>query len=234
MTRTLDDIMEDASTALVKMDYLACESLCMEALAEARRRGAWDYYARVLLPLQESRRQRRIIAAEGVVALGVNAADPQTRVTLDALDAGSVVLTKPSSAADARALADRTRRDRKHVEVLLADSDAADGTWAIRSFAGPTVTCRLPAPPREWINRFLRPGEVRVKPGTPADSPGAWFVHATESLGDAALAVIDPNLAGAARVAAIEQCLEVVTDHEIIHQRLADAARDLARDSARA
>src|SRR5690242_5745264 len=110
MPRTLDDIVESASSALVKMDYLTCEALCLDALTEARRRGDWEYYARILLPLQEARRQRRIIAAEGVVALGVNAAEPSIKSKIESLNAGSIVLTRPSSVADARTLVDQARK----------------------------------------------------------------------------------------------------------------------------
>ncbi|MCC7193473.1 MAG: hypothetical protein IT444_11890 [Phycisphaeraceae bacterium] len=229
MPRNLDHIMEDASKALVKMEYLTCEALCLQALVEARRRGEWEYYARVLLPLQEVRRQRRIIAAEGVIALGVSATDPAIRTKIESLTSASIVLIKPSTVADAIALTARARQERKYLEILFADSDAADNTWTIRAFAGSTVSCKLPAPPHHWIGRFFHPGEIKVTADTSTDTPGAWFVHATERLGDAALAAISPKLTGAAKVAALEQCLEVITDHEIIHQRLADAARALSR-----
>jgi len=69
-TATLDALMEDASRALAEMDYLTCESLCLKALAAAREDGNWAYYKRILLPLQEVRRQRRMIAADGDVVLG--------------------------------------------------------------------------------------------------------------------------------------------------------------------
>ena len=229
MPRTLDHIMEDASTALVKMEYLTCEALCLEALVEARRRGEWEYYARVLLPLQEVRRQRRIIAAEGVIALGVNATDPSIRTKIESLTSACIVLIKPSTVADAIALTARARQERKYLEVLFADNDVADKTWTIRAFAGSAVSCNLPTPPHQWIGRFFHPGEVKVTADTSTDTPGAWFVHATECLGDAALAAVSPKLTGAAKVAALEHCLEVITDHEIIHQRLADAARALSR-----
>jgi hypothetical protein len=227
MTRTIDEMMEEASVALVRMDYLTCEALCLDALAEARRAGDWGYYARILLPLQEARRQRRIIAAEGVVALGVNAADAAARAAIESLKAGSVVLTRPSSAADARTLSACAREARRHVEVLLADNDSTAETWTIRSFAGPAVACPIAAPPRAWVGHFLAPGAV--KPTADGKSPADWFIDATECLGDAALAEIPVALAPDERLSALEACLEVVSDHEIIHQRLADAARSLAR-----
>ena len=68
--RDVDAIMEDASQALSRMDYLSCETFCLKALSLARRAKRWPVYARILLPLQETRRQRRMIAAAGVIRLG--------------------------------------------------------------------------------------------------------------------------------------------------------------------
>jgi len=225
MTATLDQIMETASEALVKMDYLKCESLCLQALGAARERGDWNYYARILLPLQEARRQRRIIAAEGEVRLGTTELDADLRRRLVTLSAGSVVLTRPCAAEEAHAMMEHLRSQQAYVEVLFADNEASDSTWVLRSFAGPVVSCVVKSPPKEWINRWLAPGDVAATPG--GKTPGDWVIDATESLGDAALKHAD-NTKGAARVEALEACLKVVTDHEIIHQRLAEAARQLS------
>ncbi len=56
---TLDTLMEDASLALAKTDYTTCETLCLQALAQARKNQDWDTYLRILRPLQEARRWRR-------------------------------------------------------------------------------------------------------------------------------------------------------------------------------
>lgn len=56
---TLDTLMENASLALAKTDYTTCETLCLQALAQARKDQDWDTYLRILRPLQEARRWRR-------------------------------------------------------------------------------------------------------------------------------------------------------------------------------
>ncbi|MCE9589664.1 MAG: hypothetical protein K8S99_03980 [Planctomycetes bacterium] len=225
MPATLDDIMENASAALVKMDYLGCESLCLEALARARRERGWAYYTRILLPLQEARRQRRMIAAEGVIRLGTATLTGAPADWLRETPSGATVVTHPHTADTARALDELARAQRLHVEVLFADSDAA-ATWRLRSFRGPAVTREVPAPPPEWRDRWIKPG--KTTPGN-ARTPADWFIDATEALGDAALVCIDgKTLAPEQRLEALEACLEVVTDHEIIHQRLGDAARSLS------
>ena len=59
MTATLDDQMETASQALAELDYARCEALCVKALEQARKQSDWVMYQRVLLPLQEARRQHQ-------------------------------------------------------------------------------------------------------------------------------------------------------------------------------
>ncbi len=228
MSDELDSLMERASEALAQMDYLTSEALCVEALGKARQSGAWDYFARIVLPLQEARRQRRMIAAEGVVRLGVRA-----RETVDALlghlPSGCIVLTHPFTADDASALQRQAKAAQRHIEVLFADNAVDAPMWTLRSLAGVMATVTMPAPPSGWRDRWIKSGEVvaadgSVKPGvTPAD----WFLDAMEALGDAALAGVDPTLTGVKRIDTLLACLEAVTDHEILHQRLADAARNL-------
>ena len=75
MTETIPELMERASVALVDMDYLQCEALCLKALALARAAADWAAYARIVLPLQEARRQRRMIALDGRVGVWVDGLD---------------------------------------------------------------------------------------------------------------------------------------------------------------
>ncbi len=226
----LDAVMESASEALAEMDYLATESLCLATLAEARRREDWPCFTRVLLPLQEARRQRRMIAADGPVMLGTPRGESLDTLFNDERPAGCVVVTRPADRSAAADLVERARLDRRHVEVLWADNEAEASQWVIRSTAGPNVSCTLPAPPAEWIGRWRTPQDSNEPHGggrpygkTPAD----WFLDAAERLGDAALATVGPHVTGVERINALADCLAVVNDHEILHQRLYDAARAL-------
>jgi len=199
MNTQLDQTMEDASVALAKMDYLTCEDLCLAGLADARTRGDWAYYAAILLPLQEARRQRRMIAADVQISLN-------SPVEL----AGCVVLTPPSTVEDAKKLAASARRERRYVEVLFAEPTGGR-SWLVRSYSHPAITCIVDAP----------------KGALTAD----WFLDACEALGDSALAGIDLLVETPETIARLEGCLEVVTDHEALHQRLAALARRLARNA---
>jgi len=235
-TSQLDTLMETASEALARMDYLVCEQLCQQALAIARSRHHWDYYARILLPLQEARRQRRMIAAEGVVRLGTDNLGSNPVLWLRRLNAGCMVVTKPHTCKDAVELAQAVRRQSLCVEVLWADNPASDRCWTLRSFAGPNISYVIPAPPAPWVNTWMAPDTpdrpIQTASSQASQNPGApqpvdWFLEACEALGDAALEQVQTPVGNPRRVRLLERCLQVVTDHEILHQALGDAARAL-------
>lgn len=197
--------MEKASRALADMDYLTCEALCLDALTEAKRADRYGYYARVLLPLQEARRQRRMIAAAGDIRLGSGPGFEPGK-WLAGHNAGCIVLTHPHSAEDALAIHQRARQNKQFIEVLFADNAPEEAQWTLRSYDGPAVSCTIAAP-------------------LPGASAAQWFIDATERLGDAALAGVDSTLTGKALVDELESRLRVFPDHELLHQGLADAAK---------
>jgi len=220
-TEPNDATMQRASEALARMDYLACEALCLDALRVARDGQQWADYARILMPLQEARRQRRMIAAEGMIRLGTATHDGALDEWLNDVSSGCIVVTRPHGQRDAHALFQAARSARKHVEVLWADCDMDAPQWLIRTFVGPDATCRLDAPPTGWVDT----NEPDRSVASYWPTPGDWFLDAAERLGDAALETVDPQLIGADRVAALEARLDATADHEILHQRLFDTAR---------
>lgn len=228
-------IMEAASEALARMDYLTCEAHCVEAIALARRQRQWDAIARILLPLQEARRQRRMVAADGLIRLGTQSLEGDAAACLPNLanaGGGCVVVTHPHDADAAARLALRARHERRFVEILFADNSPDDSAWHIRSFAGPAVAITMPAPPAAWRDRDLPPAEAKtLRDG--ATTPGDWFLDAMDALGDAAIGAAgrDDTESPEADFDRLYACLEVVTDHEILHQRLAEQARRAAHEN---
>jgi hypothetical protein len=223
MKAALDQVMQAASLALADRDYLLCEYKCVEALALARQASDWAYYARILMPLQESRRQRRMIAAEGMIRLGSQGLAGAPEQWLALHPTACIVLTQPHDRQTASTLRAAAAARHQHVEVLLADCNMDADQWSLRSFAGPEVTLKLAPPPVQWRDQWM-PGRVTGTDATPA----TWFLDAGEALGDAATALLGDHAADRQRLEALEHCLEVVTDHEAIHHRLRDAAVALA------
>ncbi len=222
--------MESASQALGAREYLACEALCLEALNLARSEKDWGYYARILLPLQEARRHRRTICAEGFIRLGLSADDLATLEKALPDQPFCLVLTWPATVELAQRLETFCRREFRFAEILWADNSVETTPWTLQSFHGVPVSVSWPAPPTSWRNRWLSPLEqVQPNPQAPATAPGDWIINVTEALGDAALKQVQSPLGTLARVHELEACLAAMADHEILHQRLSEAALALVK-----
>jgi hypothetical protein len=218
MSKPLDQLMERASRALVEMHYLEAESLCLEGLRMARAQRDWVAYARVLMPLQECRRQRRMIAADTAVQLG-------TAGGIDRLDAGCIAVTHPHSAEDAARLALEAGRQRRHVEVLYCDNAVEADTWRAMTYDGSQIACEVPAPAGLPLNQRLCADAGPLPQAI--TGAGHWFIAATEALGEEALRRVTAPLGSLDRVEQLERMVQAVDDHEILHQRLGDAVRAL-------
>ncbi len=236
--------MEKASAALLERDYLTCELYAERALTEARRLESWDDYARILMPLQESRRQRRMIAAEGWMIFGPE----RVQTVLDSLAASGpapgpkpyssagkqpgeiyaaqIVVTAPLGAPEARQIWKEAVRRRLWIEVLLAEGSGPSRT--VRSWRDREIAASITAPEGCPIGSWLEP-EQAVSQGKTSISPSAWFQDAAETLGDAAVAMQAERSSSVAKLDRLAQAIDAVPDHEILHQRLADVARDLHR-----
>jgi len=245
-TTQIDQIMESATQALMEMDYAASEKQCLEALSRARAQGLWHVYARVVLPLQEARRQRRMTAADGVIRLGsASLAGTPSDWAQHMSDGGCLVLTHPHTAADAGALRGLLIEQGLPVEVLWADCGVDAQTWTVRSFSDNTLAVDLPAPPAAWRDTWLGPGQstppAQTGGTTPTPSgatraamqtsatPADWMMDAMEALGDRALALCQQTEDPARRLTQLEASITAAPDHELLHQHLADTARRLHR-----
>ena len=237
MDDPINAIMESASVDLAKMRYLACEAKCLEALRLARDAGRWGDYARILMPLQEARRQRRMIAADGLIRLGSGSLPGDVSDWLHESPASCILLTRPHGQREAISLVQQSRLNRMHVEVLLVDGFVSDDVWRLMSYSGPPVIVEVEAPLMAWrdvwMNRHIRRGGKSREPHVDAKGrpPSGWFIDATEKLGDGALASVNQPIGSVERVAELERCLDVVTDHEILHQRLFDAAMAVGKST---
>jgi len=75
----LQSLCEQGQQQLMLMDYLAAEATLVEAERAAVELGDFDTLARLYMPLQEARRQRRQRCGEGMVNLGLVAKGPDDR-----------------------------------------------------------------------------------------------------------------------------------------------------------
>lgn len=218
MPATLDQQMETASQALAELDYTQCESLCMDALIQARDASDWVMYQRVLLPLQEARRQRRQAALDGPIRLGLKDRPADIKQLIPTDGNGCLVL---NNCCDALDISNINAAAGESFELLYADNPIDAPTWTIQSTRNAVYTVEVPAPDPAWRDQWINDATGQTT------SPRHWFMQASEALGNAALATVQSPMGTVDRVRDLEQALYAAGDHELLHQALADAARAL-------
>jgi hypothetical protein len=200
----IDDLMEQATEALSHSKYFQAEHLAASALATAHSQGDYDRMARILLPLQEARRQRLQKALDvGKIRI---VAEPFTETTKVA--AGCHLVGPPLVGAEARKLRLAALEQNVPVAVLCHEPMSRVGLLPIVAIA-PGVTVRTK----------VRPPRNLKKPDL------AWFADSLEALGDAAIQSVDPGIEIERRIDAYLIRLDAVPDHELLHQTLMDLCR---------
>lgn len=241
----IDAMMEQASKALVLRDYFVAEKLASGALRRANQEQDFDRMARILLPLQESRRLKRQLAIDTDRVTIIDGEIP----TGKSLTSGCYLVTPPRVGVDGRMLREAADEKKTPVVVLVREPTSRDGMWPLVAVGPVTVRTKVPPPSPAKAAPAKKP-KVAAKPakGKPkADEPVAaaevvsptpaptaeWFVHAAELLGDEAIAQVPATLPAAARVAALLDRLEAHPNHEKLHQRLAEACREAVLEPPR-
>ena len=220
----LDRLMDQASQALVQTDYFAAEKLCVRALRQAHKAGDFERLARICLPLQEARRQRRMLAL-----------DAGLRVTLSALPnpkdllPGLYLVQPPLIGLDARHLRESLFAAGTPALVLAREPMTRAGLWPVVAVGSGGLTDTLTVRVRVAPPPGVTPRETGITRDHAEEPPPAeWFIAAGEALGDAAIAQIPADLHPAWRVDDLVRALDAHPDHEKLHQRLADACRAAA------
>lgn len=223
----VDRLMERASAALEKMHYFEAERLALRALVRAHGRFDFERMSRIVLPLQEARRQKRQLAVEsGWRALLASMAE--LGAAREVPMPGCYLLQPPLIAADARGL--REAADAAGVPVLVVTREplTLEGKWpvvAVGPGAAGGVSVRARVDPPVSLERV----EGRVTKdsyGQGWELPRAeWFEGAAEAMGDAAIAKLRAEDPAAWRVEELMEYLDAHPDHEKLHQRLEENCR---------
>lgn len=215
---TVDEIMEAASNALEDTRYWECEALCLRALELAYTQQEWERMARITLPLQEARRQKRQLATEAAEKSRVQVLEERPVGEIEApglKEPGCYLLRPPLVGADGRELRDRADRDGIPVFLLVREPASRTGMCPV-VMIGP-VTVR-----------------TQVEPPEDPDAPTlAWFEAAHEALGDTAIASIPETANPEQRVTHCYERLATLTEHEKLHQALAEACTAAAKAKAK-
>ncbi len=208
----IDELMERASRALADTDYFEAEGLAADALRKAHRLEDYERMARILLPLQEARRQKRLIAQDAAAIFTLS--DPD-ELAAARPEPGCWLIEPPLVGASGRDFRDRADKQRVPAIVIV----------------------REPAKEREprrgwWPIVMLGPVVVRTAVPPPEKLDVEWFIEASEKLGEEAIAAVDPQAPPESRVDKLMERLETVRDHEELHQELQRACHDAAHARA--
>ncbi len=211
--QAIDDLMERASQLLQNTEYFECERTAMKALDRAWALRDFERMARICLPLQECRRQRRLVALDA----GRAAVLTSFSGSAGSVAAGCYLLEPPLLGIDGHSFREQANRRQVPVVVLVREPLTRKGTWPIVGVGtGPSTPISI---------------RVYVEPVTGTPTP-EWFARTGEALGDAAIAKLDARMPAAWRVDDLLHYLDAVPDHEKLHQRLADECRLAATQPA--
>jgi len=224
--RPLEARMEQATEALQHGRYFEAERRADETLHAARNGEDFDLVARITLPLQEARRQRRLEAAEtGLVHVH--------RHELPALDAaappaGIHIVMHPFVAADARRLADAAFDAEVPVIVFAREPRTRSGRIPVVVVGPDTIRTHVPPPDHETGPESEETDDAAASPPRPPSI--AWCLDVVDdALTNAALDLVDPTRPPDRRVDDLIDLLDTHPLSERLHQALAAAARAASR-----
>ncbi|MDX1564629.1 MAG: hypothetical protein R3236_04440 [Phycisphaeraceae bacterium] len=155
---TIDQVMEQASEALARTHYAACEKLCLEAMDRALKQQDYDHVARIALPLQEARRQRRQAADDRGVHMLTGPRKAIAQILNDHPTGGLLLTAPPYTPQDARDLAAEARDRGLNVEVVLLDApaQAAAFEWLLQQRGDRILAECVDPDPRRHLEAICR------------------------------------------------------------------------------
>lgn len=205
--------MQKAEEALKAARWFESERLAQRALELAHQAGDFGRMARILLPLQEARRQRMQLAADCTSVKWIEGEISEDH----RVSAGMHMLQPPLVGADARRIRLAAIRRETPALVLCREPTTQLGLVPIVAIGLVTVRARVEAP---------------EKPGKPTKK---WFLWALEELGDAAIGMLDSGMDAVRQVDYALALIDAVPEHEALHtalRRLCLRAEEEMRDIA--
>jgi hypothetical protein len=243
----LQSLCETGQERLMRMEYLAAEATLAAAERQAWAARDWDTLARLYMPLQEARRQKRQRCGEGVVCLDLVARDAGDRVdarrVIENYPHGQLLVAGWGSIEPALEVRRLQNEHELYVETFLGavyPIAATDGNVRPRVVViVPLEDVRLPDAQARSIDDLLRtlPAHSIVIPegdlprgGRKGDTTtygevmGMW-----ERLHTPFLAAADSQPDPVRKMEGYRTTLRVDYASELAHQKLSGVAKDLAR-----
>jgi hypothetical protein len=240
----LQALCEQGNDQLMRMDYIAAERSLVRAEELALAAEDFETLARLYMPLQESRRQRRQRCGEGIVRLDLIARGPDdtsidSREIVEKYPQGQLLVAGWGSISPAQEIRRLQQERGLYVETFLAAAYPIEAGRAI--VIAPLEDVALPdANPARSVDELVKllpshsivlneaeliSGERRGDWKTYAEVMAMW-----ERLHAPFLAQADHTVDPLAKIHAYRKTIRVDYACEFAHQRLADTARRYARE----
>ncbi len=158
----VDELMERASAALARMDYFETETLAMKAMKRARAANDFERMARICLPLQEGRRQRREAALDSGRRFILRAMPPRNAPP----ESGCYLLEPPLIGLQGREFRDFAERKGVAVLALVREPTTKAGKWPIVAVGGAVAAGGGPRAGRSARGKPARNRVVHRGPGS--------------------------------------------------------------------
>lgn len=242
----LQALCQQAHEKLVAMQYLAAEELLVRAESLAFAQNDFDTLARLYMPLQECRRQRRLLCGEGIVKLDLIARDandsPDPNRIAQQFPQGQLLVAGWASIAPAIELRKIAAEKKLYLETFLAAVYEINGGGRAVAIV-PNADVTLP-PADAWaIDRLilrlpahsillpigeLPTGQQRGTAATFAHTAALW-----EKLQMPFLAQADAAVDLRQRIELYKKVIAVDYACELAHQKLSDCASKISRNTNR-
>jgi len=240
---SLQERCEQAQEQLIAMRYLDAEATLFRVEQEALRTRDWDALARLYMPLQEARRQRRQRCGEGIFRLDLLALKPDERLDPERLveqyPIGQLLVAGLGTIEPAVRLRKLAAERKLYLETFLAAVYPIEGSIAI--VIVPLDDSPLPDARPRTLDRLrselppdcliLHRGEVPSGPHKGTYETYGKAMSFWERLHAPFLAAADRLPDPIQRIEAYRQTIRVDYACELAHQKLSDVARNLARSA---
>ena len=178
--------------------------------------------ARIVLPLQEARRQKHQLAVDSGRCVLLK---KMGGLHADEIEPGCYLFQPPLIGIDARTFRETADSREVPVVVITREPMTRESKWPVVAVNG-TISVRTRVDPPWKLDRVEKSITKDAVDGVAFGAPPTtWFESAAEALGDAALARLKPEDPAAWKVDDLLGFLDCHPDHEKLHQRLADECR---------
>ena len=235
---------ERGQELLIRTQYLQAEATLMAAEREALAIGDWDVLARLYMPLQEARRQRRQRCGEGTICLDLISEGPndllEPRHVLEHYPHGQLLVAGWGTLEPARRLREMAAEHGLYVETFLAAAYSTRDGRAV--LIAPTEEIPLPELRPRAIEELRSAAPAHCLVLSESDLPAGPRRGTYQTYGEV-MAIWErlhaPYLAAAERepdllkkIEAYRQTIRIDYACEIAHQHLSDTAHHLASVAA--